>query len=40
MDMYANEGVAFPMPLVWKKDMRAKRVLVGDGNHRIHMALV
>lgn len=37
--MYADDGVALPMPLVWKSSERAKRVVVLDGNHRITMAL-
>jgi len=38
--MYMAEAVAMPMPLVFKKDGRAKRVIVLDGNHRINASLV
>ncbi len=37
--MYMDDGVAMPMPLVWKPTDRSKRVVVLDGNHRIRAAL-
>lgn len=38
--LYAEDGVTMPMPLVWKKDLRSKKVVALDGRHRIEMALV
>lgn len=38
--MYMAEGVSMPMPLVWRKDGRARRFVVLDGNHRIKAAEV
>lgn len=35
--MYMNEGVAMPMPLVWRASARSKLVVL-DGNHRIAAA--
>lgn len=40
MAMYMDDGVAFPMPLVWKPTERQKRFVVLDGNHRLKAALV
>jgi hypothetical protein len=37
--MYLDEGVTMPMPLVWKRDHRQRKVVVLDGNHRLEAAL-
>jgi hypothetical protein len=37
--LYLDEGVAMPMPLVWKRDHRQRRVVVLDGNHRLDAGL-
>lgn len=39
LGMYFDDGSALPMPVVFKKDARSKKVIVLDGNHRIEMAL-
>jgi DnaJ-domain-containing protein 1 len=38
--MYMDDGMSIPMPLVFKPNMRAKKVIKIDGNHRIDAALV
>lgn len=38
--LYAEEGVALHMPLVFRPTMRNKRVVILDGNHRLEMSLV
>lgn len=40
MEMYMNDGVSFPMPLVFKPTARTRRVIKLDGNHRIETSLV
>jgi len=37
--MYLQDGSAMPMPVVWKKDLRARKVVALDGRHRIEGAL-
>jgi len=34
--LYMEDGVTFPMPVVFKANPRAKRVSVLDGRHRLH----
>lgn len=38
--LYMDDGVAMPMPLVWKPTLRSGRVVILDGNHRTTAALV
>lgn len=40
IEMYMNDGVSFPMPLVFKPTTRTRKVIKLDGNHRIEAALV
>lgn len=37
--MFMDDGVAVPMPLVWKAKPTSRKVVVLDGNHRIAAAL-
>lgn len=37
--MYLDDGVTMPMPLVFKKDLRQRKVVILDGNHRIEAGL-
>jgi hypothetical protein len=37
--MFMDDGVAVPMPLVWKAKPSGRKVVVLDGNHRIAAAL-
>jgi hypothetical protein len=39
MSMLMDDQVVMPMPLVWKRDLRARRFVVLDGNHRIEASL-